>query len=175
MTSPTRGDDSLPRLDRRPPMGRRMAEVVAFPAPRPLPDAEPPAGRIGRLSEIERELVRLRVAIRTGSAGLAAATRHSLFGLAPGIVPLVEATLPGRPPPPRLQALLAFVDAAVASPRNIRAAHLEALRRVGFDSRAMAGLTRVVAAAIYESSLGIDASDVEGEPAAAGHLGRARS
>jgi uncharacterized protein YciW len=62
--------------------------------------------------------------------------------------------------PRRVQALFAFVDALVESPRSLRSAHLEALRYVAFDTDGLVGLTRVAAAAIYESSFAAIAEPV---------------
>lgn len=107
-------------------------------------------GRV--LSTIETELVRLRVAVRTGGHWPAAAAREALVAVTPHGMGLVEMASADPRLTRRVQALFAFVDALAESPRSLRATHLEALRCAGFDTDATAALTRLVAAAIYESS-----------------------
>lgn len=127
--------------------------VVRFPDKR-IPLRARCADHSSRRTEIERELARLRVAALLGCEGLAASARQALASVNPDIVRQVAERKTAPLLPGRLRALIAFVDACVESPRSIRAMHLAALRDAGFDVKAAASLTRVIAAAIYETSFG---------------------
>lgn len=137
------------RSKRRLP-ARRPENVVSLLAAPSVHNNAPLGERA--LSTIEIELVRLRVAVQIGCRSSAAAVRETLVAIDPRATDLVEMDAADPRLPRRVQALFAFIDPLVESPRSLRSVHLDALRYVGFDTDGMVELTRIAAAAIYESS-----------------------